>query len=334
MAGAGPVGLVTAINAALNGLDVVVVEPRGGPIDKACGEGLMPDAVARMARIGVDPAGIPLRGIRYIAGDHLAEACFSNAPGRGVRRTALSDAACERARGVGARFVEGRVDAIVQAGGWIEGGGMRARYLVGADGLHSKVRSTLGLAAAGGGRARFGVRQHFAISPWSDMVEVYWLSDAEVYITPVGDKLVGVAVLGAAPLHLDEAIARLPELATHLESATPASVPRGAGPLRQRTTARHAGRAFLVGDAGGYVDALTGEGLRVGFAEAEAVVRAVLADDPRHYEAEWHRITRSYRWLTNGLLWTASRRTLRPLIVPAARALPTVFSRIVDSLAS
>jgi len=335
VAGAGPVGLVTAINAALNGLDVVVVEPRGGPIDKACGEGLMSDAVARLARIGVDPAGIPLRGIRYIAGDNLAEACFSNAPGRGVRRTALSDALRERARDVGVRFVEGRVDAIVQAGGWIEGGGMRSRYLVGADGLHSKVRSTLGLAAAvTGGRHRFGVRQHFAISPWSDMVEVYWLSDAEVYVTPVGDNLVGVAVLGTAPLHLDEAIARLPALATHLGSATPASEPRGAGPLRQRTTARHAGRAFLVGDAGGYVDALTGEGLRVGFAEAEAVVRAVLADNPRDYEAEWQRITRSYRWLTNGLLWTSSRRTLRPLIVPAARALPTVFSRIVDSLAS
>ena len=336
VAGAGPVGLVTAINAALSGLDVVVVEPRGGPIDKACGEGLMPDAVARLARIGVDPAGIPLRGIRYVAGDHCAEARFSNAAGRGVRRTELSAALCERARGVGVRFVEGRVDAIAQAGGWIEGAGMRSRYLVGADGLHSKVRSTLGLAAAaaGGGRQRFGVRQHFAISPWSDMVEVHWLSDAEVYVTPVGDKLVGVAVLGTAPLHLDEAIARLPGLSTHLESAAPVSVPRGAGPLRQRTTARHAGRAFLVGDAGGYVDALTGEGLRVGFAEAEAVVRAVLADDPGDYEAEWHRITRSYRWLTNGLLWTASRRALRPLIVPAASAMPTVFRRMVDSLAS
>jgi flavin-dependent dehydrogenase len=91
---------------------------------------------------------------------------------------------------------------------------------------------------------------------------------------------------------------------------------------------------LLVGDAAGYVDALTGEGLRIGFAEAEAAVGAVLRDDPRSYEDDWTRITRSYRVLTNGLLWAAARPHVRPLIVPAASALPGVFRRIVDSLAS
>ena len=95
---------------------------------------------------------------------------------------------------------------------------------------------------------------------------------------------------------------------------------------------RVAGRVLLVGDAAGYVDALTGEGLRIGFAEAEAVVGAILRDDPNAYEHEWRRITRSYRWLTAGLLWTASHRTLRPLIVPSARAVPSAFGRIVESL--
>jgi flavin-dependent dehydrogenase len=89
-----------------------------------------------------------------------------------------------------------------------------------------------------------------------------------------------------------------------------------------------------VGDAAGYVDALTGEGLRVGFAEAEAVVRAVVADRPSGYEADWRRITRSYRWLTTGLVWAASNRAIRPLIVPSARAVPAVFGRVVDSLAT
>ncbi len=89
-----------------------------------------------------------------------------------------------------------------------------------------------------------------------------------------------------------------------------------------------------MGDAAGYVDALTGEGLRVGFAEAEAVVRAVLADDPRAYEGEWTRITRSYRWLTGGLLVAASSPRLRPMIVPAAQPCRCVFRSVVDSLAS
>jgi flavin-dependent dehydrogenase len=333
VAGAGPVGLVTAINAALSGLEVVVVEPRTAPIDKACGEGLMPDALARLARIGVDPSGVALRGIRYIAGDHVAEARFSGTPGRGVRRTELHGALRERSGALGVRFVSGRVDAIVQDDEWIEAAGIRSRYLVGADGLHSQVRRTLGLAADSLGLQRFGVRQHFAVRPWTDMVEVHWLSDVEVYVTPVGASLVGVAVLGTAPLHLHAAIARVPELAGRLEGVATASTSRGAGPLRQRVKARGVGRALLVGDAAGYVDALTGEGLRVGFAEAEAAVRAIVIGDPDGYEAQWRAITRSYRWLTNALIWAASRRQLRPMVVPAARALPFAFRHIVDVLA-
>jgi len=172
------------------------------------------------------------------------------------------------------------------------------------------------------------------VPPWTDLVEVHWLDDVEVYVTPIGSGTVGVAVLGGAPLDLDAAIHRLPMLTRRLGSAERVSEPRGAGPLRQRVRARHTGRVLLVGDAAGYVDALTGEGMRIGFAEAEAVVRAIADDDPARYEDDWRRITRSYRWLTGGLLWAASRRRIRPLIVPAARAVPPAFARVVDSLAT
>jgi flavin-dependent dehydrogenase len=116
------------------------------------------------------------------------------------------------------------------------------------------------------------------------------------------------------------------------------SVPRvsrlhGAGPLLQRVRAHSADRVLLVGDASGYIDALTGEGLRLGFAEGEAAVHAVLSDEPERYEHEWQKATRSYRFMTGGLLWASSRRGLRPMIVPAARALPRVFNRMVNSLA-
>ena len=332
--GAGPVGLATAVGAALAGLDVVVVEPRGGPIDKACGEGLMPDALARLARLGVDPPGVEFRGIRYVRDHHVAEAHFSAGPGRGVRRTTLQQALARRAQEVGVRLLDGRVESIEQDDEAIHAAGVTARYLVGADGLHSTVRRLTGLAAPHDGPQRFGVRQHFDRAPWSDLVEVYWLRDCEVYVTPVADRVVGVAVLGGAPISLEAAVRRLPVLADRLGDAVAVSRQRGAGPLRQVTARRTAGRALLVGDAAGYVDALTGEGLRVGFSEAEAVVRAVLADDPRAYEGEWTRITRSYRWLTGGLLVAASSPRLRPMIVPAAQTLPRVFRRVVDSLAS
>ena len=88
----------------------------------------------------------------------------------------------------------------------------------------------------------------------------------------------------------------------------------------------------MVGDAAGYVDAITGEGMRVGFAEAQAAVCALVADNPKAYEADWQRITRSYRLLAGGLLWASSNRAIRPIIVPAAQALPSVFRRLVNTL--
>jgi flavin-dependent dehydrogenase len=334
VAGAGPVGLVTAIIAAKTGLDVTVIEPHIGPIDKACGEGLMPGALESLARIGIDPPGIDFFGIRYIAGDRVAEARFSHGPGRGVRRTALQDALRQRATELDVNFVEGRVDEIVQYGSWVEAAGIQSRYLIGADGLHSTVRRQLGLAITNRSkrRQRFGIRQHFSVAPWSDLVEVYWLSDVEVYVTPIDGQTVGIALLGEAILDLYTTIARIPELAERLASARAASKLRGAGPLRQRVRTRSIGRVLLVGDAAGYIDALTGEGLRVGFAEAEAAVRAVRVNDPNSYEVEWQRITRSYRWLASGLLWASSNQTIRPMIVPSAQALPFIFRRLINSL--
>ena len=345
VAGGGPVGLATAITAAMAGLDVVVAEPRQGTIDKACGEGLMPGAVARLRAMGVDPRGRDIAGIRYRSGNRTAEARFAAGPGRGVRRTVLHEAMTARALDLGVRIVPARVTEVVQDGHGVRAAGLQGRYLVGADGLHSAVRRAAGLQAparrtagfglpggAWGGR-RFGLRQHFRVAPSSDLVEVYWLPDREVYVTPVGDDCVGVAVLGGRPLDLRSAIAALPALADRLAGAPSASSPRAAGPLRQSTTSRVAGRVLLVGDAAGYVDALTGEGLRVGFAEARAAVAAILAERPQDYEGQWRRITRSYRALTNTLLLVGASPALRPAIVPAAQALPRTFGRIVDEIA-
>jgi menaquinone-9 beta-reductase len=331
--GGGPVGLATAVNARLAGLDVTVVEPRPGTIDKACGEGLMPDALRLLARLGVEPHGVDIRGISYQSDGRNAEARFSRGWGRGVRRTELHTVLADRARELGVSVIHGRVESLTQDAHGVDAAGVRTRYVVGADGLNSTVRRVLGLHVESGGRSRFGIRQHFSVSPWTDFVEVHWLDDCEVYVTPVSDSTVGVAVLGRAPLRLDHALARIPALSARLRSAPPASRPRGAGPLRQRTSARSQGRVLLVGDAAGYVDALTGEGLRVGFAEAEAVVRSIVADDPGRYEADWREITRSYRWLTHGLLWAGSQRRIRAGIVPAAELMPAAFRRIVDMLA-
>ena len=332
--GAGPVGLVTAIHAAQAGLEVTVIEPRTGAIDKACGEGLMPDALEHLSRIGINPPGMDFFGIRYLAGDRSTEARFSTSPGRGVRRTILHESLRERASELDIHFVSGRVEEIVQNDSFIQAAGIQSRYLIGADGLHSTVRDQLGLGIRSKDKKgrRYGVRKHFEVEPWSDLVEVYWLPDAEVYVTPVDHRTVGVALLGGTSLKFEETIHRIPKLARHITSAQTASKLRGAGPLRQRVRARSLGRALLVGDAAGYVDALTGEGLRVGFAEAEAAVRAVCLNNLNSYEAEWKRITRSYRWLAGGLLRVSSNRTIRPMIVPASQVFPSIFGKLVNKL--
>jgi len=342
--GAGPVGLATAIEARLAGLRVTVIEPREGPIDKACGEGLMPGAVVALARLGVSVDGHDIAGIAYVSGADRVEHLFRTGHGRGVRRTALQPALAARAAQLGVHRVVGRVTAVEQPAGAVtaivsragaEGAfTLTADWLVACDGLHSGIRrmSGLGLDTSQRSRARFGLRRHFAVAPWSDMVEVHWAPDAEIYVTPLGPGLVGVAVLGHRGVDFANTIAQSPEMRARLDGAVAAGGLRGAGPLLQRTRRRSQGRVLLAGDASGYVDALTGEGLRVGLGQARAAVRSILANDPEGYERAWSEGTRDFRVMTAGLL-AAARSPLRSRIVPTSVRHPRLFGAAVERLA-
>jgi flavin-dependent dehydrogenase len=336
VAGGGPVGLAVAIRARLAGLDVTVVEPRSTPVDKACGEGLMPSAVRGLRDIGVEVDGHPFAGIGYIAGDRRVEARFPHGPGLGVRRTALHAALAARAETLGVHSLAGRVDEVSQHLEHVEAAGVSARWLIAADGLHSSVRRAVGLELPSRGPARYGLRRHFAVTPWSDLVEVHWSAGAEAYVTPVGDDLVGVALLCGTAGHrrgYAESLADFPDLSARLRGAKPVTPVRGAGPLRQAARAPSHGRVLLVGDAAGYVDALTGEGLATGLATASAAVRAVVQGRPEAYDARWRAATRRYRWITLSLLAAANRPAVRRAIVPFAAHAPWVFSRLVNALA-
>jgi flavin-dependent dehydrogenase len=331
--GGGPVGLAAAIEARLVGRDVIVVEPREGPIDKACGEGLMPGAVPALARLGVHPRGFPLRGVDYRDGRRNAAHRFVAGNGLGVRRTTLHAALRARAEELGARFVVDRVEAVEQDSTGVTAAGIRADWLLAADGLHSTVARELDLALpAPKARRRYGQRRHYAVEPWSDLIEVHWTGLGEIYVTPTADGLVGLALLGKQGTHFDEAIASTPELASRLRGAEPATALRGAGPFRQRTRARVAGRALLLGDASGYVDALTGEGIRIGLDQARAAVAAVNSGRPDGYEQAWERVTRDFRLLT-GLVVRLATSPVRPAIVPIAKAAPGIFEGAVERLA-
>ena len=332
VAGGGPAGLATAIHAARAGLETVVVERRGGPIDKACGEGLMPHTVGQLGKLGVTLGGKAFRGITYLDSTRSVEANFRSGNGLGVRRTVLSEALHDTAEAAGARIVRGDIGEVTQDADSVRCGDLRARYLAAADGLHSPIRRSLGLDKPARGRRRWGIRRHYQIAPWSDTVEVYWARDTEAYVTPVADDCVGVAILTSRQGRFGDQLLEFPALTTRLDSA-PHGKERAAGPLRQRARSRAAGRVMLVGDAAGYVDALTGEGLGIAFGGAELVVKAALADAPQDYDGQWGAMSRRYRLLTAGLLQASGLPPVRAAIVPAANAMPAAFGRLVNLLA-
>jgi 2-polyprenyl-6-methoxyphenol hydroxylase-like FAD-dependent oxidoreductase len=375
VAGGGPIGLAAAICCAQAGLSVTVAEPRAAPVDKACGEGVMPAAVRRLTALGVTPAGHPLRGIRYVDAAHQADARFRHGHGLGVRRTVLHAALAARAAALGIPVLPVKVSTFAQDADHVTAAGVEARYLVAADGLHSTIRraveqdsrapegSTPARPRPGATRdlapQRYGLRRHYRVAPWTDLVEVHWTPHAEAYVTPVSPDVVGVALLfakphrerlpsaGAGPGATQQAapdgsrddgnfqarLSAFPALLDRSDGADPASELRGAGPMRQDVRRRVHGRVLLVGDASGYVDALTGEGLGVGLAQADALAACLAAGRPADYERAWRRASGPAWRFTAGLLWSRNQPLLGPRLVPFAQHFPWIFTTLVNHVA-
>ena len=345
--GGGPAGLATALGARRAGLDVTVLERFQPVVDKACGEGLMPDAVAHLRDLGVEfgPGETsPFRGIRYVDGAVVAEGTFPGAGGLGVRRLALHRALVRRAEEAGVRLLWGTgARGLAPAPGGPEKGYagvetdqgvIAARWIVGADGLLSRVRRWAGLERPPGGLSeksrRFGVRRHYQMTPWTDCVEVHWGPECEAYVTPVGPDLVGIAMLWSGEkLGFDDLLARFPALRERLAGAPPASRDRGAGPLHQRVRSVRRANLALVGDAAGYLDAITGEGLAVALHQSAALIAALRLGSLAGYAAASRRIHRLPDAMTSLMLALERRPRLRTRAIRALAAEPALFSLLL-----
>lgn len=343
IAGGGPAGLAAAIRAAQRGLRTLLFERSEGVPDKACGEGLMPSGARELAKLGarIDESA-PFHGIRYLQEDGKSvEARFRGGSGLGIRRTVLAKALRERALQCGAELRQGTVQSARAERDRIEvttyQGSVLGRLLVAADGLHSPLRRAAGLdGAPDSAPARYGIRRHFTLEPWSDLVEVYWSKGAEAYVTPVGPRCVNVALLSARGGDFDGLLALFPSLQAHLDGAPPASETRGAGPLLQRARARHTERLALLGDAAGYVDAITGQGLSLAFAAATLLFEALpqdLAQDlapglreyDRRVQGKWLR----YALPAHALVALSRRPLLRRAAIRSVGALPGAFATLL-----
>src|SRR4051794_37031163 len=165
----------------------------------------MPNAVAALEKLGVQFAAedaMPFRGIRFLDGETglSTEAAFSNGAGLAVRRTNLHSKLVKRAAQAGAALLWGAsVDLAERPYAKCGGARVNCRWIIGADGFQSQVRTWAGLNSGVRRPTRFGFTQHFEMSAWTDFVEVYWGANCQAAVTPSGPREIGIAVLSRDP---------------------------------------------------------------------------------------------------------------------------------------
>ncbi len=339
--GAGPAGLAAAIAASQRGLSVQVLDSSQPIIDKACGEGLLPAAVESLAQLGIELTSVPhapFRGIRFLdaaSDDKSTAALFRDISGIGIRRTRLYQLLLDRALALGVSIQwQTTVHAIANQNSGIltvesSNGTFRPRYLIGADGLHSRIRTLAGLDHASSTRTRIGIRQHFATTPHTDLVEVYWSPIGQAYVTPVSHSELCIAFVYNSRPPQDH-LAAFPALQARLRSATPIGAPRGAITLTRSLRRVTSGNIALIGDASGSVDAVTGKGLALCFQQALALADALADDNLASYQQAHSRLLKAPLLMSRALLLMDRHPALCSLVLKSLRRHPFIFPNLLD----
>jgi 2-polyprenyl-6-methoxyphenol hydroxylase-like FAD-dependent oxidoreductase len=315
-------------------MTVRVVERAHAPIDKVCGEGLMPDGAAALARLGIAipiTRAIQFRGIRFIDGDRAVEGSFPDGCGVGIRRTALHQILADHALQAGVAISWGtKVSGLTSGGVQLDGRTLSCQWIVGADGQNSMVRKWTGLNNVGCERIRFGHRRHYKAIPWTDFVEVYWGDNFQIVVTPVESRLVCAAMVSSNPrLRLEDALALLPVLSLRLAGAQVATSEQGAISVLRVVNTVFSGRVALVGDASGSVESLTGQGLSLGFKQASSLAWAIADGNLSRYAIEHRKIARLPNLMSHLLLAMDRHAALRKMVVRVLASRPRLFSHLL-----
>jgi 2-polyprenyl-6-methoxyphenol hydroxylase-like FAD-dependent oxidoreductase len=337
IAGGGPAGLAAAIAARRKGLRVAIFEgvAPAAAIDKCCGEGLMPDALEALTELGVEipsSSRMPIQGVRFLECGHAAEARFAGQTGAGVRRTTLSSVLLDHARQAEVSIFWGKPVRGLTARGLLAGDEeVECRWIVGADGSQSAMRRAAGLESPSACPRRFGLRRHFRIEPWTDLVEAHWAHGVQAFVTPVEENEIDVAVLSSdSQLRYPEALSLFPELRARLAGAGATSNVRGAVTASRRLDRVTTGNLALLGDASGSVDSVTGLGLAMAFQQAVALGEALEREDLSFYALQHHRLARRPRVMESVMLAMDQRDTLRRRAIRALEAEPVHFSSLLS----
>jgi menaquinone-9 beta-reductase len=334
--GGGPAGLAAAIAARLRGFHVVVADGNKPPIDKPCGEGLMPDSIATLQQLGVDIApgeGYPLRGVKFLEKEKSAMASFPSGWGLGLRRPILHKKMLNQAVALGVQFLwETPVTGIQSNGVNLAGGNfVQAAWIIGADGGQSRVRRWAGLDSSNKRQSRLAWRAHFVVAPWSEYVEIHWAENAQAYVTPVSaDEVCVVMVSRNENRHIRVALDEFPELGSRLRSERLARPARGTITTMHRLKRVCRGNVALIGDASGSVDAITGEGLSLSFHQAMALAEAMEKNSLDLYQKAHRQFARRPTFMARLLLLLDGRTGLRQRTLTVFRNNPEVFARLIS----
>lgn len=332
--GGGPAGLAAAIAARQRGFSVVVADGARPPIDKACGEGLMPDGLAALEGLGIQLGvqnAFPFRGIRFLSSTASADTTFPVGHGLAVRRTLLHRLMIERAEQMGADLRWGTVaTGISREGVRLADGFVPARWIIGADGANSRVRQWAGIGNRFRPRPRYAFRRHYRLAPWTDHMEVYWGQRCQGYATGVSDNEVCIALASHDPsLRLEDGLCDLPSLNARLAGAEPVSTERGAITGNRQLTRVWRGNVALVGDASGTVDAITGQGLGLAFSQAVHLAEALESGRLESYQAKHQRIALRPLCMARLMLTLDGRPWLQKRTLRAFRKHSEIFRRLL-----
>jgi len=333
--GAGPAGLAAAISARQKGFEVEVADGSAPPIEKPCGEGMMPETLAGLRTLGVElgaAEGHRFSGISFVQEGACVTADFPQGSGIGLTRSILHERMIARAEECGVQLRwRTPVVGIDQAGIQLGKGRVRAQWIVGADGQGSRVRRWGGLDAAKRNQVRFASRRHYLVKPWSSHMQIWWGQHAQAYVTPTGREENCIVIMSETPGHasFDVALQEWPELRARLANVPLGSRERGAVTSMRALRRVQNGNVALVGDASGSVDAITGEGLRMAFQQATALVEAMVEGNLTSYEHAHRALVRRPMLMGELMLWLGRNPGIRRRVVGAMKSRPDLFERFL-----
>lgn len=334
MVGGGPAGLAAAIALRLKGCSVRVADCAVPPVEKACGEGLMPDSQAALRKLGVvvtSAHGFAFRGVRFLEGQTTVEGDFPNGPGFGVRRPVLQQLLIERAEQIGVELHWGVKGIDLRPEGlFVHNERIQTDLIIAADGHKSLLSRRARLEATRSFSFRYGFRRHYRLAPWSEYMELYWGDGFQVYVTPVSPDEVCVVLMSShAGFRLDNALAQVPEICRRLEGHPCSSNEMGALTVSRKLKRVCRSGFALVGDSSGSVDAITGEGLCLSFKAALALAEAYTTGDLAQYQRAHERLQVNPARMASLLLLLGRHPHLRRRVMAGLACRPDVFNRLL-----